>query len=209
MAGALAAVQAEPAIAGEAVSDPAEREAQVRKLILSQATTTAVLGAFPVPGFSIAFDILIVVLQGLMVLNIARIYGFDPNEPKTREVRALIVGNLGLVGATIAVRNLAKFIPGAGSVFGGAATFATTYAAGEVAKKYFAGGGTLDAASVREELKLARKAGEAAYQQNAEAIAARKQALEPQMQSLAADLKAGRLTEAEYQQKVQELTRST
>jgi hypothetical protein len=58
---------------------------------------------------------------------------------------------------------------------------------------------------LRQAFKQAQKEGEAVYKTKADEIAAKKKAIEPQLQLLAEELKAGSITPEEYQEKVKNL----
>ena len=98
----------------------------------------------------------IVGLQVRMVKRIAKQYGKDPSTAKAREFLATV--GVGLAGQAleIHVRRAAKHLHKqgflgrlAGHLAGPGFTFATTYALGELAQRYYSGGQSLD----REELR--------------------------------------------------------
>jgi hypothetical protein len=63
----------------------------------------------------------------------------------------------------------------------------------------------MDTFSLRQAFKQAKKEGEAIYKTKADEIAAKKQAIEPQVQLLNEELKAGSITPEEYQVKLKDL----
>ena len=90
-------------------------------------------------------------------------------------------------------------------VVGATTAYASTWALGKVANEYYASGGEMDTFSLRQAFKQAKKEGEAIYKTKADEIAAKKQAIEPQVQLLNEELKAGSITPEEYQVKLKNL----
>lgn len=184
------------------IDDPEKRSLEVDNAITDTCFLNAVLGAFPLPGIAIAFDILIYWNQLDLAQTIGQSWGYDrANE----NLRKALFGSLGITGTRIAVSNLAKLVPVFGMVVGATTAFASTWALGKVANEYFASGGEMDAFSLRQAFKKAKKEGEAVYKTKADEIAAKKQEIEPKVQLLNEELKAGSLTPEEYQVKLKEL----
>lgn len=184
------------------IDDPEKRAIEVDSAITDTCFLNAVLGAFPLPGIAIAFDVLIYWNQLDLAQTIGQSWGYDRDNENLRKA---LFGSLGITGTRIAVSNLAKLVPVFGMVVGATTAFASTWALGKVANEYFASGGEMDAFSLRQAFKQAKKEGEAVYKTKADEIAEKKQAIEPQVQLLNEELKAGSITPEEYQAKLKEL----
>ena len=184
------------------IDDPDKRAAEVENATTDACFLNAVLGAFPIPGIAIAFDMLIYWNQLDLAQAIGQSWGYDrANE----NLRKALFGSLGITGTRIAVSNLAKLVPVFGMVVGATTACASTWALGKVANEYYASGGEMDTFSLRQAFKQAKKEGEAIYKTKADEIAAKKQAIEPQVQLLNEELKAGSITPEEYQVKLKDL----
>ncbi|MFN5863469.1 MAG: hypothetical protein ACK451_16100 [Pseudanabaena sp.] len=184
------------------IDDPDKRASEVESAITDTCFLNAVLGAFPLPGIAIAFDMLIYWNQLDLAQTIGQSWGYDRDNENLRKA---LFGSLGITGTRIAVSNLAKLVPVFGMVVGATTAYASTWALGKVANEYFASGGEMDVFSLRQAFKKAKKEGEAIYKTKAEEIAEKKQAIEPQVQLLNEELKAGSITPDEYQAKLKEL----
>jgi uncharacterized protein (DUF697 family) len=184
------------------IDDPNIRAIEVENAITDTCFLNAVLGAFPLPGIAIAFDMLIYWNQLDLAQTIGQSWGYDRDNENLRKA---LFGSLGITGTRIAVSNLAKLVPVFGMVVGATTAYASTWALGKVANEYFASGGEMDAFSLRQAFKQAKKEGEAIYKTKADEIAAKKKAIEPQLQLLSEELKAGSITPEEYQEKLKNL----
>ena len=184
------------------IDDPEKRELEVDNAITDACFLNAVLGAFPLPGIAIAFDMLVYWNQLDLAQTIGQSWGYDrANE----NLRKALLGSLGITGTRIAISNLAKLVPVFGMVVGATTAYASTWALGKVANEYFASGGEMDAFSLRQAFKQAKKEGEAVYKTKADEIAAKRQAIEPQLQLLNEELKSGSITPDQYQARLKEL----
>ncbi|MDB4998599.1 MAG: GTPase protein [Myxococcaceae bacterium] len=186
----------------EAVTDPARRGAEISEDTLKYSIMSAVLGAFPVPGLAIVTDIAVVALQAKLVRDIGQYWGHKMDD---KTVKSVIGGILGSAGLRIAVNNLVKLVPGWGSVFGATTSFATTWGVGKVADKYFASGGKLAPADLKKEFAAAKKEGEGAYKEKKSAIDAKADKDRAVLVQLAEDLKAEKISQADYDKRVMEL----
>lgn len=185
----------------EPIGDAEERSAKVRSHVLKYAVLTAVLGAFPIPGVAIATDLGVIALQLKMVRDIGGYWGEQVDPKRARS----ILYSLGLgTGARLAIANLAKLVPGWGSAVGATTSFASTYALGKVIEKFFASGGK-DAAALKDDFEAAKKEGKQVYAEHEEAIAESKRTASPALDALAADLRAGKITQAEFDERVAQL----
>lgn len=184
------------------IDDPEKRAIEVENAVTDTCFLNAVLGAFPLPGIAIAFDMLIYWNQLDLAQAIGQSWGYDRSR---EDFRKALFGSLGITGTRIAISNLAKLVPVFGMVVGATTAFASTWALGKVANEYFASGGEMDAFSLRQAFKKAKKEGEAVYKTKADEITSKKLAIEPQVQVLNEELKTGSITPEEYQVKLKEL----
>ena len=184
------------------IDDPNIRAIEVENATTDTCFLNAVLGAFPLPGIAIAFDMLVYWNQLDLAQTIGQSWGYDRDNENLRKA---LFGSLGITGTRIAVSNLAKLVPVFGMVVGATTAYASTWALGKVANEYFASGGEMDAFSLRQAFKQAKKEGEAVYKTKADEIAAKKKAIEPQLQLLSEELKAGSITPEEYQEKLKNI----
>jgi uncharacterized protein (DUF697 family) len=147
---------ASPALAGTLVAAVPADAAALDATILNYAIVNGALELLPQSLASMA----IIPLQMKMVYAIGKAYGFELDRDHIRELlatlgvgltsqfleqfgRKLIGGVLGRLGGGL--------LGGAGSVTTGAAfSFASTYALGHVAKRYYAGGRSIDAAGLQQ-----------------------------------------------------------
>ncbi len=183
----------------EAISDPARRQKEIDQDVLKYSVLSAVLGAFPVPGLAIATDLAVVALQVKLVRDIGQYWGHKVD----RDAAKTLLAGLGLgTGARIAVSNLAKLVPVWGSAFGATSAFATTWALGKIANRYFEGGQQADVGQLKKELKSMQKEGKDAYAQQQAAIEAKRQETGAKLTALNEQRKAGTITQGEYEKQV-------
>jgi len=182
-----------------AIADPARRDAEIREDTLKYAVLSAALGAFPVPGLALLTDLAVIGVQVKLVRDIGQYWG---HKVDAAAAKSLLYG-LGIgTGARLAVNNLAKLVPGWGSAVGAATSFAATWALGKVANSHFAAGASDDPRSLRAMFRSAEQEGKGAYLANKAAISAKEQADGARLAQLAADVKAGKITQDEYQRQV-------
>jgi uncharacterized protein (DUF697 family) len=186
----------------EPIADAVRRQKEIDSDVLKYSIMSAVLGAFPVPGLAIATDLAIVALQVKLVRDIGQYWGHkvDKDAAKT------LLGGLGLgTGARIAVANLAKLVPVWGSAFGATSAFATTWALGKIANRYFERGRPADLSELKKELKSAEKEAKEAYANQKAAIEAKRRETEAKLTELAERRKTGAISQADYERQVAEL----
>jgi uncharacterized protein (DUF697 family)/tellurite resistance protein len=184
------------------ISDPVRRAAEIREDVTKYSIISAVLGAFPVPGLAIATDLAVVGVQVKLIRDIGQYYGhaLDAESAKT-----LLTG-LGLgTGVRIAVSNIAKLVPVWGSAFGATTSFVSTWALGKIAVKYFDSGMRANLSELKADMKAAEQEAKGAYSANKSAIAAKEAQHKAQLEAWGADLKAGKLSAAEYEARVTSL----
>ena len=184
------------------IADPAKRAAEIREDVLKYSIFSAVLGAFPVPGVAIATDLAVVGLQVKLVRDVGQYWGHKVDD---RAARSILYG-LGLgTGARIAVTQVAKLVPVFGSAFGAAAAFGSTWALGKVADQYFASGGKAEISTLRDAFRSAEKEGKQEFEARRRVVEERRKTHAATFERLNSDLKAGNITQAEYERQVAEL----
>ncbi|GMV79007.1 MAG: hypothetical protein AMXMBFR7_01910 [Planctomycetota bacterium] len=184
------------------IHDPERRRTEVNADILKYSLIATVLGANPLPLVSIGTDLLVIGVQLKMIRDVGQYW----NHKVDREAaKSLMLGALGSTAARLAITNVVKFVPGWGSLVGAGASFVTTWGLGRVADQYFASGGKLTAAELRSAFKNAKKEGEQAYKEHKGEVEAAQKKHAGKVQELNAQLKAGQITEAEYQRQLDQL----
>jgi uncharacterized protein (DUF697 family) len=185
------------------ITDAAKRSKEVDSDVIKYSVMSAVLGSFPVPGVAIATDMGVVALQVKMVRDIGQYWGHKLD----RAAATSLLGGLGLgTGMRIAVTNLAKLVPGWGSVVGGTASFASTWALGKVARKYFESGMKADVAGLKTEFQSAEKEGRAVFAKHETEIESKRKATTERLEAMQADLESGKITRADYEVRLANLT---
>jgi uncharacterized protein (DUF697 family)/tellurite resistance protein len=179
------------------IDDPAERTKAVRSETLKCSVVSAVLGAFPFPGLAILTDLAVLYLQISLVRDIGAMHGQAVD--KTR-ARGLLAGVGVGTTARLAVSNLAKLLPGWGSVVGATTSFASTYGVGLAFDKHFAAG--LDEAALAEEFKKAKDEGKKEYEAQKATIEEKGKAKKDELAELAEQRKSGILSDEDFQERV-------
>ncbi|MEN0065094.1 MAG: hypothetical protein AAGA48_23325 [Myxococcota bacterium] len=187
------------------IADPAQRDSEVTEDILKYSTIAAVAGAMPVPGVAIVADLAVIALQTKLVHDIARYHG---EHTTTDAIRDLLSGVVGSSAVRIGLNQLARLIPVAGSVWGATTSFASTYAIGRVAQRFFDGGQQVSSAELKGLFEQAKAEGRETFATRKADVDSATQAHEPKLVQLAADLSSGRLSRADYDRQVQELLAS-
>lgn len=183
-------------------NDSARRATEVKSEILKYSVISSALGAFPIPGLAIATDLAVVAVQVKMVRDIGQMWGHKVD----KQAAVALLGGLGLgTGARIAVSNLAKLVPVWGSLVGASASFASTWALGKIADKYFESGMKADVASLRSDFKAAQAEGRQAYDSHKGLVESKSKQNETTFRSLGTDLAAGRITQKDYTARVEQL----
>lgn len=106
---------------------------QARPHIIAYAISAGVLALTPLPAVSVP---LVIAAQGKLLHSIASIYGLPLTVRSVSEVAAAI--GIGSYSMGIGLRELAKLVPGWGSVISGLSTAAITYALGMTLCFYYA-----------------------------------------------------------------------
>ena len=154
-AGAASAASAPTAVAGTVLGKPDLSDTELDKTILNASITNAALELLPESIASMA----IIPLQLRLVYRIGKAYGYEMDTSHAKDFiatlgvgltsqyveqmgRKLLGGLLGGLGGGLG-RSLGRQAASSGL------TFATTYAIGRVAQRYYAGGRTLDSAALK------------------------------------------------------------
>ncbi|MFO0736803.1 MAG: DUF533 domain-containing protein [Labilithrix sp.] len=187
------------------ITDAAERSADVKKRALKYAVLTAALGAFPIPGLAIATDLAVIAVQLKMVRDIGALWGHTLNLESAKS----FLYSVGLgTGARLAVNNLAKLIPGWGSVIGATTSFASTYALATVIDRFFAEGVDLSTAKpedIRKRFRVAEDIARSVYADHQDIVIASQRTYNTAFDELSQQLKAGQITQDEFDRRVAEL----
>lgn len=153
---AAEAIALQPLVPPVATANDSAREAELDRLIVNAAILN---GALEIMPHSLA-TMAIVPLQMRMVYRIGQRYGYELDRGHLKDFLATVgVGLTSQVFEGFAERLVHGFtrrlVGGllgrlAGQAAGSAIAFATTYALGQAAKKYYAGGRTLSAAQLKD-----------------------------------------------------------
>jgi uncharacterized protein (DUF697 family) len=182
-----------------AISDDKKRAAEFEKLLNRYCILTAVTGAIPVP---LVPDLLVVPMQVKMVYDIAALFGQKSDKATVQ----LMFETLGVgTGVRLGVSMLAKFVPIWGSVVGGASAFATSFALGKVAWTFYQSGGAKSVESLKPLFREQQKEGRKEFEKHRAAIDEAGKAHEDRLKALAFELQQDKITQAEYEQKVDAL----
>lgn len=184
------------------IHDPAQRSVEIQEDLLKFSILAAVLGANPLPAVAVVTDLAVVGLQVKLVRDVGQYFG---HRIDNQAARSLLAAASGSVVLRIALSNLARFIPGWGSVASAAAAFASTWALGKVAERWFAQGGGLDPELLRATYEEAWKEGRRSYDAEKEKVEQAKRHHATALQRLQEDLSAGRITQEHYEEAVTSL----
>lgn len=182
--------------------DAMARDMEVNSATRKCAIVTALLGAFPFPGLSIATDLIIAGLQVGLARDIGGLWG---QQMDTAQAKGVLAGFGVGTGARIALSNLLKFFPGWGSAFGATTAYASSYAVGRVMNAYFQEGRGLDAKELAARFKAAKEEGKQAFARDAAEIERHQQQDAPALRALEDQLTAGTITPEEFEQRARAL----
>jgi uncharacterized protein (DUF697 family) len=178
------------------IDDPAKRDEAFRKLLFRYNALTSVTGAIPIPAVP---DLLIVPMQVKMIYDIASLFGVQADKKTVQ----LMFETLGVgTGARIGIAMLSKFIPGWGSVVGATSAFATTYALGKVAYRYFQSEGRASIESLKPMFREELEHGKEEYKKQRPALDEAQKTHSQKLQQLAFDLQSKKISQEEYEQRV-------
>ncbi|MEQ1571701.1 MAG: hypothetical protein ABMA64_39090 [Myxococcota bacterium] len=185
-----------------AEADPAARDSEITEDILKYSVLSAVAGAMPVPGVAIVADLAVIAIQGKMVHDIGLYFGHVMDGDA---VRAFLTSVGGSALMRVAVNNLARVVPGWGMAFGAGTSFASTYAIGRVAQKYFEAGRGLDASELKSLFEEAHAEGRARYVAEQDRIDTAEVVHGKAVASLNEKLATGQISRIEYDRALHEL----
>ncbi len=156
VAAAAATASVPDAASGTVLGKGSVSDAEIDKSILNASITNAALELLPESIASMA----IIPLQMRLVHRIGRAYGFPMDMSNAKDfIATLGVGLTGQYLEQFGRKLLGGLLGGLGGGLGrglgrqaasSAMTFATTYAIGRVAQRYYAGGRTIDAATLKQ-----------------------------------------------------------
>ena len=154
-AGAAPAATASTAVAGTVLGKANVSDAEMDKTIMTASITNAALELLPESIASMA----IIPLQLRLVYRIGKAYGYEMDSSHAKDfIATLGVGLTSQYVEQIGRKLLGGLLGGLGGGIGrslghqaasSGLTFATTYAIGRVAQRYYAGGRTLDSATLK------------------------------------------------------------
>ena len=101
------------------------------------------------------------------------------------------------VGLRVAVNALAMLVPGWGSAFGAATSFASTFAIGEAANAWFKSGKDMPADALQQVFKNARVTGKKRYVEHESTIASKRSLVDETLNQLGDQLGTGEMSLAE------------
>ena len=182
--------------------DALARDAEVSAATRKCAIVSALLGAFPIPGLSIATDLIIVGLQVGLARDIGGLWG---QQLDTAQAKGVLAGFGVGTGARIALSNLLKVFPGWGSAFGAASAYASSYAVGQVMNAYFQEGRGLLADDLAARFKAAKADGKRAFAGDSELIEHQRAAHQTEVEALERRLAAGEITADEFEDRIKAL----
>lgn len=186
----------------EAVTDPEARAIEIHNDVVKYAILSGILGANPIPGLAIASDLAVVALQVKLVRDIGQYWGHTVD----KKAALSLLGGVGIgTGARLAVSQLAKLVPGWGSAFGAATSFASTFALGRVADEFFSSSNAASMESLKDRFKEAEAEGKEVYRHSLAAISAKEMVSKPKLEALNEELKAGTITQDEYEERAASL----
>lgn len=184
---------------GQPIPDARKRATRVNEEILKYALLNAVSGAFPVPVLSIATDLMVISTQTVMVRDIGRYWGHSVDR---QAARSLMGSVLGATSMRIAIHSLLNVVPVLGSAVGAATAFASTWALGRAADKYFESGGRLDSQTLRNFYQHALADAQSVYDRSKDAIALRVRSRAVTLELLNEELAGGRISRDDYDRKI-------
>jgi uncharacterized protein (DUF697 family) len=177
------------------VADPVARKHEILEDTFKYSVLSAVVGAMPIPGIAILNDLMVVGFQAKLVRDIGQYWGHKVDRESAKTITTAIVGGAGL---RIAVNNVMRFVPGWGSAFGAATSFASTWAVGQVGNAYFESGQAMDKDAMRKMFREQETLGRAKYSASEDSITATRDEHLTQLEELNRKLAKGEITQQEY-----------
>lgn len=176
-------------------ADSEIKERRIRTIVYSKAAICAATGAIPIP----LADILIMTpIQITMVVTIGYFYGAEMSKERILELIATLGAGVGLREAA---RQLIKLIPGYGQVISASIAFAGTVALGEAANVWFKNKMKMDVAELKAVFQRKAEQAKKEYEKQAD----RESELRQQIEDLRDQLRAGKISQEEFDRKLAEL----
>lgn len=186
------------------IDDPATREEAVQELIKKYAITTAVLGLNPFLGLSVITNLAALGLNLVLMNKIGALYGF-PKGQDTKQILTNLLGGLGALTASIGVGVIVSAIPIL-NVFTMAPTnFVFTYAIGQATNQYYANSRQINVEDMKKIFQDAKVKAKDLYNDMKEEIQAKQKSAEVTLKSLNDNLRKGKITREEYQDKIKDV----
>lgn len=185
-----------------AEADPVQRDHEILEDIFKYSSLSAVAGAMPIPGVAIVADIAVIGIQMKMVHDIGQYWGHQMDR---RALVAFVGSVAGSAGVRIAVNNLARLVPGWGSAWGAATSFASTFALGKAAQRYFEAGRGLDTSELKGLYEAARKEGADHYNARKQDIDSAAKKHGAMLGELNRKLASGEIFRAQYDEELAKL----
>jgi len=186
------------------IDDPAAREEAVQELIKQYAITTAVLGLNPFLGLSVITNLAALGLNLVLMNKIGAIYGF-PKGQDTKQILTNLLGGLGALTASIGVGVIVSAIPIL-NVFTMAPTnFVFTYAIGQATNQYYLNSRQINVEDMKKIFQDAKVKAKDLYNDLKEEIQAKHKSAEVTLKSLNENLRKGKITREEYQDKIKDV----
>jgi uncharacterized protein (DUF697 family) len=185
-----------------AIHDPQLRAMEIEEDRMKYSILTAILGANPLPVVALLTDLVVVGMQVKLVRDIGQYYGHTADN---KAIKSLIAGVAGSTVMRIAVSNLSRFVPGWGSVVGATSAFASTWAIGKAAEKWFESGQNIDMTALKATYEDAWKEGRRQYDASKEQISQARATHDGAIRRMQEDLAAKKITQEEYEQQLASL----
>lgn len=186
------------------IDDPNAREEAVQELIKKYAITTAVLGLNPFLGLSVITNLAALGLNLVLMNKIGAIYGF-PKGQDTKQILTNLLGGLGALTASIGVGVIVSAIPIL-NVFTMAPTnFVFTYAIGQATNQYYANSRQINVDDMKKIFQDAKVKAKDLYNDLKDEIQEKQKSVGNTLKSLNENLKKGKITREEYQDKIKDV----
>lgn len=185
------------------IADPARRQKEIQEDVLKYSVLSGVLGLNFIPFVSLATDYAVVGVQAKMFRDIGQYWGRETTKDTVKQVIAGVgVGT----GARLAVNQLVRIaLPGAGTLIAASTNFATTWALGKVANQYWESGGKADMKMLKDLFRKSQAEGKQEYEKHKADVEAKSARDKATLDRLAADYKAGKISQADYERTIAEL----
>lgn len=183
-----------------ASTDKSQSKLTKEKIVWKYSGLNALFGFNSVP---ILPELLVLNFQLRMVVDIGKIYGYDESE--TKKNAKMLGVSLGLgTGVVLAVRSFVRLVPLWGNILGATTAFSSTYALGHACIKYFESGKTASVESLQNVYKEKQLEGKQEYKNFSTNFETNKNFVS-KLEDLSKDLKAGKITQTQYQEEINKI----